>query len=155
MTKQQREIIMTVGLVCVLAIALSISFKSMKKSPKKKRAKKEVSVTKTKEAVAVKVSKKKPSLSKEIEEMQLARWKQNWKRDPFLLPADEKKKSILKEFSFSLSGIIWKEKEPLALIDDYIVREGDTVEGYTVVKIAQDKIILEEAGKKYQLFLGE
>ena len=162
MTKQQREIIITVGLVFILIIALSTSFKRMKK---KKPSGKEV----TREEV----SQPSPSpssppleggenrgggelpLREEVQKIQLARWQQSWKRDPFLLPAEEKRKSILREevASFSLSGIVWKEGTPLALIDDYIVREGDTIEGYTVAKIAQDKVILEEAGKKYELFL--
>ena len=155
LTKQQREIIITVGLVFILVIALSASFGRMKKrSPKRKEAKKELSVTETKETEPVKVQERK-SLSEAIQKMQLGRWRQNWKRDPFLLslPREEKKKSLLRKFSFSHSGIVWKEGKPLALIDDYIVKEGDTIENYTVIKIDRERVILEEAGKKYELLL--
>lgn len=157
MTKQQREIIITVGLVFILVIALTSSFRRMKKKrlPRKEEPKVEASASETEEAETIEVSKKEPA-SEEVRKMQLARWGQSWKRNPFLLPQREKEKSILREegFSFSLSGIVWKEGAPLALIDDYIVRKGETLEGYTVANITQDRVILEQDGKKYELFLG-
>ena len=98
----------------------------------------------------------KEQAGKEVWEMQLARWNQNWKRDPFILSAEkneEEKKSILREFSFSLSGIVWKKNKLLALIDDYIVQTGDIIDGYTVLEITENKVVLEKDDKKYQLFL--
>ena len=158
MTKQQREIIITVGLVFILVIALTASFRKMKKKRPagKAESKKELSVTETKEAETVEVSKKEPA-SEEVQKVQLVSWQEAWKRNPFLIPQREKEKSILREegFSFSLSGIVWKEGVPLALIDDHIVRKDEILEGYTVVNITQDGVILEQDGKKYELFLGK
>ncbi|PIV64135.1 MAG: hypothetical protein COS11_03760 [bacterium (Candidatus Ratteibacteria) CG01_land_8_20_14_3_00_40_19] len=153
MTKEQRELIITIGLIFILVIALSTGFKKIKKHPEeRKTVKKEISVSKDEKSAEVP---EKKQASKEVWEMQLARWNQNWKRDPFLLSAEkeEEKKSILREFSFSLSGIVWKEKKLLALIDDYIVKTGDIIDGYMVLEITENKVVLEKDGKEYQLFL--
>lgn len=41
-----------------------------------------------------------------------------------------------------LTGIVWDEKKPQALINDLIVKEGDSVGHFRVIKIFKDKVQL-------------
>ncbi|HEY1435031.1 MAG TPA: hypothetical protein VGG65_06625, partial [Thermoanaerobaculia bacterium] len=50
-----------------------------------------------------------------------------------------------------LGGIVWSETEPRALLNDRIVGTGAYVEGYTVVKIEEDRVVLEKDGATISL----
>ena len=45
-----------------------------------------------------------------------------------------------------LGGIVWSETEPRALLNDRIVATGSYVEGFTVSKIEEDRVVLEKDG---------
>lgn len=71
-------------------------------------------------------------------------------RDPFQLPSKE----IITEFtveSLKLSGIATDERGKLAIINDEIVREGDIIFGIKILKITEDKVIVEKEGEEYTL----
>ena len=69
-----------------------------------------------------------------------------WARDPFLLKGTASSAS-------GLTGIIWDEKSPKALIDDDIVGIGDKWGGNTVIDIKQDRVILNDGTKDFELRL--
>jgi hypothetical protein len=48
-----------------------------------------------------------------------------------------------------ITGIIYTEEDPSALIGGEIVHEGDTIHGVQVVKIHRDKIEFEKKKKKW------
>ena len=82
-----------------------------------------------------------------------------WKRDPFLLekegaqalkPADDSTFANLR-----LSGIVWTKEGGRAVVNDWVVKAGDKVEGATVREICQDHLVLEKQGKQYILRLRE
>ena len=50
-----------------------------------------------------------------------------------------------------LSGIIWDNRTPLAVIDDTLLAEGDTVEGVTVRNIFHDEVLVEKDNEYYSL----
>ncbi len=50
-----------------------------------------------------------------------------------------------------LGGIVWSETEPRALLNDRIVGTGGYVEGFSVVKIEQDRVLLEKDGATISL----
>jgi len=50
-----------------------------------------------------------------------------------------------------LSGIIWDEQSPIAMIDGLDYRVGDRVKGARVVKIRIDSVVLSFASKEYVL----
>ena len=75
----------------------------------------------------------------------------SWSRDPFSTsPAPIKGYGGL-----TLGGIMWDKKNPMAIINDNIVKIGDTVSGNTVVDIKQDKVILNDGSKDIELLLGQ
>jgi len=51
----------------------------------------------------------------------------------------------------SLSGILYDEKRPLAIINEQVVAEGDMLGNKQVIKISQDEVILRDEEKEYRL----
>lgn len=72
----------------------------------------------------------------------------SWDRNPFT----QKKVTGPKELT--LSGVIWDEKEPKALINNAVVGIGDEIEGHTVIDIKQDSVILNDGTEDFVLKLG-
>ena len=54
-----------------------------------------------------------------------------------------------------LKGIAWDETEPLALINDLVVKEGDTIQGARIVKIDFDQVTVQYRSKKFVIKLIE
>jgi len=76
------------------------------------------------------------------------------RRDPFLLLVKAKKKSLpVEPPKLVLKGIAWDETEPLALINDLVVKEGDTIQGARIVKIDFDRVVVLYGSKKFVIEL--
>jgi len=76
------------------------------------------------------------------------------RRDPFLLPVKAKKKSLpVEPPKLVLKGIAWDETEPLALINDLVVKEGDIIQGARIVKIDFDRVVVLYGSKKFVIEL--
>ena len=75
----------------------------------------------------------------------------SWGRNPFVLQpiASQGTKAI------SLNGILWDSSKPKAVVNGKIVGVGDKVSKYSVVDIKQDKIILNDGTKNFELRLGQ
>jgi len=71
----------------------------------------------------------------------------SWKRSPFV--SGEKPASA----TLVLSGIIWTNENPKAMIGDMIVRKGDRVNNSTVIDIRPDKVIMNDGTKNFELKL--
>lgn len=78
------------------------------------------------------------------------------RRDPFVLPIKTKEKSLpVQPPKLVLKGIAWDETEPLALINDLVVKEGDTIQGARIVKIDFDRVTVQYRSKKFVIKLIE
>lgn len=75
----------------------------------------------------------------------------DWKRDPFSL----ERMLEAQGRGLELGGIMSDEKSCHALINDYVVRIGDTIEGNKVVDIQKDRVILNDGAKNFELRLPE
>lgn len=71
-----------------------------------------------------------------------------WGRNPFS-PREEEKTSDAVELV--LAGIAWDAVGPRAVINDQILTVGDTIEGNTVVAIKQDRVVLNDGVRDYEL----
>jgi hypothetical protein len=91
----------------------------------------------------------------EKEKVQKKRMALPWSRDPFVAQGKLKKKGPSAPTTLHLSGIMWDEKKPAAIINDNIVSAGDEVQGKKIIKIEKDKVILQEDGQEYILRLEE
>lgn len=75
----------------------------------------------------------------------------SWGRNPFLLePA-----AVNVFEKLVLNGILWDEKEPMAIINDEVVKIGDKAGGSTIVGITQNKVILNDGIENSELILGK
>jgi hypothetical protein len=73
----------------------------------------------------------------------------SWNRNPFsagLAPSST-------TTALTLSGIIWNKDAPKAMIGDAIVMKGDAVGANKVVDIQQDRVILNDGTKDFELKL--
>jgi hypothetical protein len=76
------------------------------------------------------------------------------RQDPFILLAKKKEKSLpVQPPKLVLKGIAWDETEPLALINDLVVKEGDTIQGARIVKIDFDRVAVLYRSKKFVIEL--
>ena len=101
------------------------------------------------------------TISNEELESRLENWKpvvtyEQWGRDPFRGALKlEQEDSSADSIAFRLSGIVHNGSTALALIDDYIVRQGEKTEDFEVVRILPDRVILRHAGKLVTLHLDQ
>ncbi len=72
----------------------------------------------------------------------------SWKRDPFTLGS-----SAEGALGLALVGIVWDAAHPMAMINGFPVVVGDEIEGYRVVQILQDRVMVVDDAGTYQLQL--
>lgn len=68
------------------------------------------------------------------------------KRNPFSFSSEG-------PLSYNLSGIVWDEQMPGAIINGFYIKEGDAIGTKHVEKIFKDRVILTENGNKTTLLL--
>jgi len=75
-----------------------------------------------------------------------------WGRNPFV----PKKMPVKAVSTLKLSGIVWDEKAPKALINGSIMEAGDRVDANTViVEIRENYVILNDGVSDFELRLGQ
>jgi len=57
--------------------------------------------------------------------------------------------------NMSLGGIIYSEKESIAIINDEVVKTGETIGDYRVVAIEENEVVLEKDDQAFTLKLEE
>lgn len=72
-------------------------------------------------------------------------------RDPF--SAEIIKSPKVSQPGPYLSGIVWDQKLPKAIIDDVIVGIGEKVGDNTIIDIQKDKVILNDGSRNFELRL--
>ena len=80
-------------------------------------------------------------------------------RDPFYLSLkkrEEVKESLpLQPPKLVLKGIAWDETKPLALINGLLAKEGDTIQGATIVKIDFERVGIRYRSEEFVIKLIE
>ena len=74
----------------------------------------------------------------------------DWKNDPFFVSVQQKKAKMVyrrRKKRLTVQAISYEEKNPVAMINYQIVSTGETVDGYKVVKIEPNRVILKKDGK--------
>jgi hypothetical protein len=74
-----------------------------------------------------------------------------WGRNPFMFTKTAGE--TLSEFS--LNGVLWDTENPKAIINGRIVGVGDNVREYTVIEIMQNKVILSDGARDFELRVGQ
>jgi len=76
-----------------------------------------------------------------------------WGRDPFSSGPAVSAPATLSDMV--LTGILWDDSAPLAMINDNLVGAGDKIGGYTAVEIKKDKVVLTDGEQNYTLTLPQ
>jgi hypothetical protein len=72
---------------------------------------------------------------------QEAYWDKEWSRDPFVPVGGETASAT--GASLVLSGVVWDEDSPIAMINEKVLKVGDVIEGYKIVKILPSSVVVE------------
>lgn len=73
--------------------------------------------------------------------------------NPFQRLYEDPEKLVEEPGSLNLKGIAWDESHPMAIINNLIVREGDVIEGQTILKIEPGHVIFIKNNQKETLLL--
>jgi len=74
--------------------------------------------------------------------------------DPFSPVSNALTVSENRKKSSGLTGILWDEEQPVAVIDGVIAKVGDKISRGEVIKIEKEKVILDNGINQYELELG-
>ncbi|MEA3560717.1 MAG: hypothetical protein U9R31_02995 [Candidatus Omnitrophota bacterium] len=75
----------------------------------------------------------------------------SWDRDPFILPKTPVDISV----ELKLNGIMWGRDNPLAIINGKVLKTMDKIGTNTVIDIKQDRVILSDDNREFELKLGK
>jgi len=92
-----------------------------------------------------------PTLGEKTRAKKTGYYDKNWKNDPFFVSVRQKKQKKVyrrKKKELTVQAISYEEKNPVAMINYQIVSIGETVDGYKVVKIEPNRVILKKGGKR-------
>ena len=133
MTRKQLEKAITIVLVTVFILVALKIFPSIKKDKIKQAFLNKDNAEKNE------LSDVKGLLEEKLIRSKLESGKIGWERNPF------SRNKVLASYgagSLILTGIIWDEKNPNAIIGNEIVKEGDVIDKYTIVEINKDKVVI-------------
>lgn len=79
----------------------------------------------------------------------------SWNGNPFSLQRPTQKTNITTSSKFTLTGIVWDKNNPKAIINDNILGRGAKIGTNTIVDIKQDRVILNDGTKDFELKIGQ
>lgn len=152
MDKKKRQLIITGVLLVVMVILMGKAlFRGKKGSPAFRVVSSQSSVSletmATNMAFLASVRQ-----SESMRLLQEAEWQKPWGRDPFDA-AEALDAKTGGSSSFSLSGIVWDEKMPVAIINDKLLQTGDQIDGCQVKEIRRSSVSLVCDGASQELKL--
>lgn len=86
------------------------------------------------------------------EKLKGTRPKLDYTRDPFQFQPRKAAGKVGID-RLSLTGIIYDQESPVAVINDTIVHKGEEIEGALILEIKSNSVVLEKDGKSYTLEL--
>ncbi len=143
MDKKRVEIIITAILILIFIFGWANNIKILKKRAGQKTGS---------QGPISSVSTLKPSPIQMGRDEKYREEKLTWVRDPFsgkIYTSGEGSRDL------KLDGIIWDKKEPLAMINECIVRVGDEIGESKIIDIKPDRVILNDGTRDFELRLGE
>jgi len=146
MDKQKKQLVITAGLILVLVIAWANTFKAISNRKKAKLAAPVVSApaaaSVTNKARSAPV--KKPVISQRVEDEDDSAWG----RCPF---SGKVFYGEAKALDLKLTGILWDEDNPQAIINDEIREKGQKVGKFKIIEILPEEVIISDGTEKFEL----
>lgn len=151
MNKNKRDLI--IAAVLVLLFMLSFLKNVVKRGPAASRAASVAAQAQPAvDTQAVMSSLEQMRQNEKIFSEQEAFWEKEWGRDPFFPSGSDASAGV----GLVLSGIVWDEKMPVAMINEKVLKTGDMIEGYRLVSIHQSSVtVASPSGKESEVRLFE
>lgn len=92
-------------------------------------------------------------LSESARLLQDAEWQKPWGRDPFDALDLSGAVTVGGQNNFALSGIVWDDKFPMAIINDKLFQAGDLIDACQVKEIRRGSVSVVCEGKSFDLQL--
>lgn len=144
-----------IGLIILSVFALLILIRGIVNFNKVGKGAKSVSLPK--------IEKKADSLSKPTNTPKFSKKRtayKEWQGDPFVLdkikpkvPEKDPSSAFVKRKSINLTGIVWDEDHPKAIINDEIVSIGDEVLGKKIINITKNKVSMDDGIRVSEVFI--
>ena len=148
MDKEKKQLIITAGLILVLVIAWVNTSKVISNRKKTKQAPQAPAESLP---AAVSVSNKAPITAAKkplITQKPEVEDDSAWGRCPF---SGKIFYGETKALDLKLSGILWDEDNPQAIINDEIWEEGQKVGKFKIIEILPEKVIVSDGTEKFEL----
>lgn len=146
MDKQKKQLIITAGLILVLVIVWANTFKAISNKKKGKLAPPAESVSAgsfvSNEAATEAMKKPLISQKPEVEDDSA------WGRCPF---SGKVFYGEAKALDLKLTGILWDEDNPQAIINDEIREIGQKVGKFKIIEILPEEVIVSDGTEKFEL----
>ncbi|MBI1884663.1 MAG: hypothetical protein HYS08_10750 [Chlamydiae bacterium] len=75
----------------------------------------------------------------------------DWGLDPFRSPHQVPQNLSVNLGTLDLTGILWSRENRAAIINDKVVHTGDSMEGFKIVEIFKDHLLIEKDDKTFEL----
>ncbi len=79
----------------------------------------------------------------------------NWAGDPFRVRKQTKAVTSQPKPVYNLSGIVYNDQRPLAIINNRTVSVGDKINGATVVEILKKEVTLSREGNRFTVIVRD
>jgi len=86
---------------------------------------------------------------KQLEDTVREVWQKPWPHDPFVRQMRPSTKNI------KLTGIVWDELMPIAIVNGETFKVGESIEGYEIVRIKSSSVIFRCGSETFELQLFE
>lgn len=139
MDKKKRDLIIAVVLVCLFAILFLKNVVFARKRPVPRvgpAVERTLSVSDLHSAASSLASVRENEKNLVAQE---AYWEKDWGRDPFAPLGSGETASTS---NLILSGIVWDEAMPVAMINEKVLRVGDVIEGYRISEIRPSVVVV-------------
>ncbi|RJO65467.1 MAG: hypothetical protein C4540_01055 [Candidatus Omnitrophota bacterium] len=143
------ELIITGFLVVVLFFSAKNSVEHIRKAKKERKPRQAIILPAQGGQYLQRAAPKEKSIGEAYAELEEEGKKWKLKKDPFTgegIVSQEGATSVI-----VLSGIFWDGSCPMAIVNDAVISIGDTVDGYLVTDIRQDRVILRKGAKDLEL----
>jgi len=149
--ESKKKVVILVALILILIISWLFLFRraslAKKKLPIEKTEKERTSIE-----MMLTTSRDLKRIRRELREEQ-AGLKVSY-RNP-LIPSFLKRTAEEESVSLVLSGIVYDGEEPLAIIDDSVLKTGDSISGLKIIRISPETVILSDNKRRVTLNLEE
>ena len=149
MEKKQIETIGVIVLIFILIGTVARGILSVKKT--KAQVKQKITELKNDQGTAQALPVPAPA---ETPQEKTSKDSVSWEKDPFNYGREVTQTKVSGQ-SLKVKGVVWDEKNPYAIVDGKIVKQGDKIGTVEIIEIRKKSVVIKEDSQMYEIFLEE